>query len=1054
MPAAVASRWQQRRRRVFQSVFQTDASLPTPSSTPSIPFPDQGQPFGGPAVSSNVHQYGTGAPSTTIFSQAATRDTLQPLQGQPFTTSTPTTLSQSTIAAASQSQLTQPFYPSIANAADDQIAYDRAWHVVTARIALPSSATADDSFGTLAPESQLHLGSDVEFYQALNSLVHAQTVLPRAAHTNDIVAWHAQQVRGHFTQHVIPLLAGCVEEDSDYPVDGGYVGIDGGENAKRGSQKGNDYERHMVTVMSSIRTLKAALRLYFYGLGMLVRGFSRTVDGLATEKAKSDAETMALRFRRDIHALVSISASDQLIRSIRVVLVRLVSQVLGIPVMCSGKHQAQSTRPSPPHEGNLEALAARQRLHELAEQLYNVGLGGERFQILFAEIMDQMMSAFVNGAYAGVWAVQETIIPVTPGGLSLATAKSSSSPCILSLGDWVENHFSRLSYQVLSRISPDVASPVTLADLKTYLSLALGRLAALRISELFDIVLAWPSSRGALDDLRATVTTSARRTKLTSSFSRALQTRLLHPGHSTLEILETYIAIIHTFHALDHSKVLLGHIEPSLQLYLCQREDAIRIVVTGLLASPEEVLAARKVSETKKKKADRNQFLTPAMPGRSSETPGTRSRGDSSADASSSRPTSSGTLVELALLLNDPAQTRRVTPEDEELDWNDMQWVPDPVDAGANYKRPKSEDVIGTLISALGSEDVFIKEFTSIIAERLLGDPVRFDQELRVLDLLKRRFGEAALQNCDVMIKDVQDSRRLDTAIRRTWQQKKLEHDLLVTPAGPASRQNGGDYGDGSDGTQYHARILSRLFWPSLEREHFVLPQPIVEEQRRYELGYENLKSRRKLTWLNQLGQTRVELELRDRTVCVDCSTIEATVIYAFQDENDPGGSNPVSRSADDLYMQLQMDEDLIAAALTFWTTKGVLRRVQPGVYTVVESLTPGPEATDAPAEEGVMEGEADTEEEAGDDSSRRQPTKPAVSAKELERQTMYWQYIRGMLTNASVSMPLGQVAMMMKMLIPDGFKWSNEELLDFLSEKLADGDLEIVGGKYKLVKK
>ncbi|KAM7196066.1 anaphase-promoting complex subunit 2 [Rhypophila sp. PSN 637] len=1019
MPAAVASRWQQRRRRVFQSVFQTDASLPTPSSTPSIPFPDQGQPFGGPA--------------------AVTRDTLQPLQGQPFTTSTPTTLSQSTIAVASQSQLTQPFFPSIANAADDQIAYDRAWHVVTARIALPSSATADDSFGTLAPESQLNLGSDVEFYQALNSLVHAQTVLPRAAHTNDIVAWHAQQVRGHFAQHVIPLLAGCVEEDADDPAGG--------------SQKGNDYERHMVTVMSSIRTLEAALRLYFYGLGMLMRGFSRTVDGLTSEKAKSDAETMALRFRRDIHALVSISTSDQLIRSIRVVLVRLISQVLGIPVMGSGKHHAQSARPSPPQEGNLEALAARQRLHELAEQLYNVGLGGERFQILFAEIMDQMMSTFVNGAYAGVWAVQETTIPVTPGGLSLATTPSSSSPCILSLRDWVENHFARLSYEVLSRISPDVASPVTLADLKTYQSLALGRLAALRISELFDIVLAWPSSRGALDDLRATVTTSARRTKLTSSFSRALQTRLLHPGHSTLEILETYIAIIHTFHALDHSKVLLGHVEPSLQLYLCQREDAIRIVVTGLLASPEEVLAARKVSETKKQKADRNQFLTPAMPGRSSETPGTRSRGDSSADASSSQPPSSGTLVELALLLNDPAQTRRVTPEDEELDWNDMQWVPDPVDAGANYKRPKSEDVIGTLISALGSEDVFIKEFTSIIAERLLADPVRFDQELRVLDLLKRRFGEAALQNCDVMIKDVQDSRRLDTAIRRTWQQKKLEHDLLVTPAGPASRQKGGDE-DGSDATQYHARILSRLFWPSLEREHFVLPQPIVEEQRRYELGYENLKSRRKLTWLNQLGQTRVELELSDRTVCVDCSTIEATVIYAFQDKNDPGGSNPVSRSADDLYMELQMDEDLIAAALTFWTTKGVLRRVQPGVYTVVESLTPGPEATGAPAEEGVMEGEADVEEEAGDDSSRRQPTKPAVSAKELERQTMYWQYIRGMLTNASVSMPLGQMAMMMKMLIPDGFKWSNEELLDFLSEKLADGDLEIVGGKYKLVKK
>ncbi|KAM7192242.1 anaphase-promoting complex subunit 2 [Naviculisporaceae sp. PSN 640] len=1052
MPAAVASRWQQRRRRVFQSVFQTDASLPTPTTTPSIPFPDQGQPFGGPLASSNVHQYGTGAPSTTVFSQAATQDPLRHLQGQPFTTYTPASASQSTIPAVSQSQSTQPFFPSLADAAGDQIAYDRAWHVVTARIALPSSATADDSFGTLAPESQLNLGSDGEFYQALNSLVHAQTILPRATHTNDIVAWHAQQVRTHFAQHVIPLLAGCVVEDSDYPADGGDADMRGGRSARRGNQRGSDYERHMVTVMSSIRTLEAALRLYFYGLGMLMRGFSRTADGLTSEKAKSDAEAVALRFRKDIHALVSISASDQLRRSIRFVLVRLVSQVLGFPVLGDGEHKGKSARPSTPQGNDVQVTEARQRVHELVEQLSNVGLGGERFQVLFAEIMDQMMSSFVKGAYAGVWTKQNT---TKFCGLSLDTAPSASSPCILSLRDWVENHFARLSFEVLTRTSPEVTSPVTLADLKTYQSLALGRLAALRISELFDIVVAWPSSRGALDDLRATITTPARRSKLASSFSRALQTRLLHPGRSTLEILQTYIAIIRTFHALDHSKVLLGRIEPSLQLYLCQREDAIRIVVTGLLSSPAEVKAAKEYNDAAKKGTEKTHLFTPAASGRSSEAPGTKRRRGSAPEVSpTDRPT---TLVELAVLLNDPAQSRRVSPEDEELDWNDMQWLPDPVDAGANYKRPKSEDVIGTLISALGSEDVFIKEFTSIIAERLLSDPVRFDQELRVLDLLKRRFGEPALQNCDVMIKDIQDSRRLDVAIRKTWQQRKLEQKLLVTPVGPASRQTNDE--SGSEETQYQSRILSRLFWPSLEREHFLLPAPIVEEQKRYEQGYENLKSGRKLTWLNQLGQTHVELELADRTVSLDCSTIQATVIYAFQDETDGNSSSPVTKSEEDLYMELQMDEDLIAAALTFWVSKGVLRRVQPGVYAVVETLAPEPgTASTSTAEEGAIgtDSAAAGETEGGAAGGKDAPprNKPTLGAKELERRTMYWQYIRGMLTNASVSMPLAQIAMMMKMLITDGFPWSNDELLDFLTEKLAEGELEIVGGKYKLVRK
>jgi anaphase-promoting complex subunit 2 len=81
-------------------------------------------------------------------------------------------------------------------------------------------------------------------------------------------------------------------------------------------------------------------------------------------------------------------------------------------------------------------------------------------------------------------------------------------------------------------------------------------------------------------------------------------------------------------------------------------------------------------------------------------------------------------------------------------------------------------------------------------------------------------------------------------------------------------------------------------------------------------------------------------------------------------------------------------------------------------------------------------------------------PTAAVIDEKEAARRTVYWQYIRGMLTNASATMPLGQMAMMMKMLITDGFKWSNEELQEFLGEKVADGEMEIVGGKYRLVRK
>ncbi|KAK4127099.1 hypothetical protein N657DRAFT_566534 [Parathielavia appendiculata] len=1083
MPAAVASTWRDRRRQVFQSVFRTDIAQPTPPSTPGSLNLVPGQPFGGPAASllgqtpRQQEQHHGPSPGEHLFLRRTTPESF--------------------LSSA------QPLFPPN----KDQETYDRAWQVVTARIALPSSATADDSFGALAADSPQQASSkpdtawggiDLDFYEAFAVLVNARSLLPGATRTDDILAWHVRQVRVHFTQHVIPLLTGCVDDDEgDAEESGNDEKLDASRSRTR--RKGNYYDRHMVVVMSSIRTLEAALRLYFFGLNQLLSGFARLAD--ASPEVAKDAELLNTRFRRDLHALVSNSASEGLTNSIKAVLIRLAGAILGISSPDEAVTGGEQRRPAAPGPHDLKVQAARERLTGLVQQLHNVGLAGERFQILFAEVMDGMMSEYVTGAYAGLWSTPEPrSFSAAMGSVSQGTSLSVASPCTMSLNDWVENHFARLSFEVLACISPNPQGtlPVSLADLKTYQSLALGRLAALRTHELFDIVLAWPASGPALDDLRATITTAARRKQLTDSFSRALQTRLLHPGCSTLEILRTYISIIRTLHALDPSKVLLSHVEPGLQLYLCQREDAVRVVVSGLLANSEEIRAARSAEDASKHLRESlqsavagrgKQHTISLAPSASSSTPGPSNPLTKSSNTS---PTMNSTqpildrlgyhptkLVELALILNNSSQNqprRHRTPSattttstnpdrdpDPELDWNDMSWLPDPIDAGANYRRPRSEDVIGTLISALGSEESFIKEFSTVMAERLLLPPssissssssssatikndrvpLEFEQELRVLRLLKRRFGEASLQGVDVMVRDVVESRGWDVRI-----------------------QQRGRKGGAERGLEYHARILSRLFWPGLDREHFLLPEVVVEQQRAYEAGYERLKSRRKLTWLNQMGQARVEIELSDRRVEVECTTVEATVIYAFQRPGSIGEAEdapPVQKSVDELYEQLQMDEDLITAALQFWVNKGVLRRVgcAPKTYVVAETLdeplTAGANSAEATATRAPTDSTHQPMEEEPEPvaaAAAATAAKPAVSAKERERREIYWRYIQGMLTNASASMPLAQMAMMMKMLIADGFPWSNEELQDFLGEKVLEGKMEVIGGKYRLVKK
>ncbi|KAI2628318.1 Cullin family protein [Xylaria nigripes] len=798
----------------------------------------------------------------------------------------------------------------------DQDRFDRAWHTVTTKIILPPSVSVEDSFGAL-PNSQD--SDDGILEEALLDVLNPGIRVPLASRTENILVWHTQQMRQHFVTHVLPLLDVC-----------------------------DGHPDQTQCLLGSIRTLEAAHRQYLYGFSLIMRAMEQ-----------SQANVALNNFCRDLHAIVGNSMSSALVTALRAVLGRLMQTVLGI-------HSTTSTilRGKNPEQHQNEMDRTREELIQLVDSLCKVGLAGERFQILFAELLDRMMVIYVQQSFSGDWG---SIEDVTMADSFISQTQLVQPRCVQQLSDWIENRYARLAVEVTNRLG---GVDVSWADVEKWKETAVGRLATLRINELFDMVLNWPNSEGGIEDLRFAVTTPQRRLQLTDTFSAALQNRLLHSGRSTLDIVRTYISMIKTFHKLDHSRVLLDRVAYSLQLYLCTREDTVRIIVSGLLSTPTEV-----DSETRKTK-----------------------------------------LVELVQLLHDPQQYRS---DRQDEDWDDLTWVPPPVDAGSNYKRRKSDDVIGTLISALGSPEVFIKEFQAIIGERLLSDQPSFDQEIGVLDLLKKRFGESSLQACDVMIKDIQDSQRLDSAIHRSVSNQPEKASLV---------------------RDIHARILSRLYWPEVGEEDFELPSAVSAMQSTYGAIFEQLKPSRKLKWLNHLGQATVELEFEDRTVVEEVRTYEAAVINAFSEEN------ASSWTLEELWVKLQIDEDLLTAALQFWVKKHVLRKLADDSYVVIERLSDVIESPSA-TRSGLS-----APPESVQTSTRR--TKSSMSEKEKEKRAVYWQFIVGMLTNSSPAMPLTNIAMMMKMLIPDGFPWTNEELQEFLAEKLGAGELEFVGGKYKLSKK
>ena len=131
------------------------------------------------------------------------------------------------------------------------------------------------------------------------------------------------------------------------------------------------------------------------------------------------------------------------------------------------------------------------------------------------------------------------------------------------------------------------------------------------------------------------------RNHLVTSFTQVLSQRLLHPGASTTEILQIYISLIRAFALLDPRGVLIDRVARPIRRYLRDREDTVRVIVAGLLVNKEE------------DKDGEEQMLG-----------------------------QEDTLKDLASELNRVSELAAQSDDDQDLNWDDMNWTPDPVDAG------------------------------------------------------------------------------------------------------------------------------------------------------------------------------------------------------------------------------------------------------------------------------------------------------------------------------------------------------------------------------------
>ncbi|MCO5567286.1 hypothetical protein L7F22_020976 [Adiantum nelumboides] len=571
----------------------------------------------------------------------------------------------------------------------------------------------------------------------------------------------------------------------------------------------------------------------------------------------------------------------------------------------------------------------------------------------------------------------------------------------------------------------------------------------LRINELFDIIVDYPESLPAIEDLRHCLANTGHHTKLVESFRTALRHRLLTAGAATTDILLQYISTIKALRTMDHTGVFLEAVGEPIREYLRSRKDTIRCIVT-MLTEDTGASGANPVGGV-------GESLLEEL--------------------------SRGTTV----LDNVDSEDEGVA-DDEEAWTAAERWEPDPVEADPSRtsKSRRSMDIIGMLVGIYGSKELFVNEYRLMLAEKLLSkSDYDIDRKIRTLELLKLRFGESSMHSCEIMLKDIADSKCINSNIKANTEatspkaskmqlqaflsSSAAQNTLSVTStsrtADPGSRlaalvarargvfsQPEQPPGSSSNTTEepvekdfsleaVDATIISSLFWPPFQVENIKIPDVVDNLLEEYAQRYHTLKTPRKLQWKKHLGIVKLELQFEDRAAQFMVSPMHASIIMLFEDH--------ASWAATDLASALGVPVATLRRRIMLWVNQGVLLESlgdKPGelYYTIIENIGDGGSRNGATT---IRSNDTSVPLLGEDDG---ESTVASMEDQIQQEMNVYESYVLGMLTNFE-ALPLDRIHNMLKMFVSDPpYDKSLQQLQGFLSGLVSEEKLEVRDALYR----
>lgn len=388
-----------------------------------------------------------------------------------------------------------------------------------------------------------------------------------------------------------------------------------------------------------------------------------------------------------------------------------------------------------------------------------------------------------------------------------------------------------------------------------------------------------------------------------------IKSRLLTPGVTTMNILSTYFHIVETLTIIDEDMLSFKQVTTPVKKFLLQRVDLINCILTFWKQDPKLIVNSQIMSQPRLEHHPSLQIPISAE--------------------------------EMHHLSSDD--------ENEEINVRHIKRS-----SNQSRVRYKVSDPTKILVDLYGSEEGFLEEYQNDLATKyLLDKDIDAKNMAMEIEIVKKRFGEYNLSRCDVLTKDVKDSKR----ISKCWS-KEIRHDV-----------SHGKRFFNLKNENFSTLIASTGYWPVDNHDPlFQMPKTMTRTLENFENVYKVRNPNKKLKYHQNLGSVTIDLDFPSSSHEFKCQPIHA-LIMSFFSEGTPLSKefniqfDPKNIKLSQIALCLRANPSYIKKKMYFWIHNGVIVEKKSGgkgtiddfgeyhapdvIYSIVDDLPPVDESED-----------------------------------------------------------------------------------------------------------